>query len=448
MTWISQCEHGSRPEPARNSVVALLRHSKQTIARRSNSLTMDLPRCKKEPFMPRQLFFAIVCVIAFTVGACGTISRHSYDAMRPAQAALLPPDGVRILVHDEDRLERLAGEISARWSGNGAAIHSILALSGGGANGAYGAGVIVGWSEAGTRPDFDIVTGISTGALAAPFAFLGPGWDDALERAYTDGQTQNLLSWTNWAILGAPSLFNSQSLRDLVDRSITPELLRQIAVEHGKGRRLLVVTTNLDAEEAVIWDMGALAVRGDQAALVLFRSILLASSSIPGVFPPVMIPGRGPDGQAIDEMHVDGGVTTPFLVVPEELQLWTGSGARPKGGAIFVLVNGQIGPQYSVTPGDLPAILKRSLDVTTKGNLRMTLIATAAFAERNGMSLNVSDIPAGTDASSIDLDRDSMRSLFALGRMRGASAEAWSLVENGGLLEPAPAPAGAPPPLR
>src|SRR5690606_8864559 len=187
----------------------------------------------------------------------------SYETARPSLAALLPPDGVRILAGDSDRLNSLASEMSARWSAVNTAVHSILALSGGGANGAYGAGVIVGWSQAGTRPDFDIVTGISTGALAAPFAFLGPRWDGALEHAYTDGETQKLFSLRNLAALVAPSLFSSQTLSSLIDRHITPELLGEIAIEHGKGRRLLVVTTNLDAEEAVIWDMGALAEQGE-----------------------------------------------------------------------------------------------------------------------------------------------------------------------------------------
>lgn len=383
-------------------------------------------------------------IAALAVGGCGTISRQSYAPIRLSQAAVLPPDGVRILGSDGARLANLASDISARWSRDSSAFHSILALSGGGANGAYGAGVIVGWSETGNRPDFDIVTGISTGALAAPFAFAGSGWDDLLERAYTDGKTQNLMSWGNWAILVAPSLYSSKSLSELVDLSITPELLRQIAIEHDRGRRLLVVTTNLDAEEAVIWDMGALAALGDQTALLLFRRILLASSSIPGVFPPVMIPGRGPDGRAIDEMHVDGGVSTPFLVVPEGLQLWTNSGSRPKGGTIYVLVNGQLSPEYTVTPGDLPAILTRSFDVTTKGNLRTTLVATAAFAERNGMSLEVSDIPAGMGASSTNLDKDSMRLLFELGRSRGASGKAWSPVVDAGVVAVTPPAASGP----
>lgn len=402
-----------------------------------------MPPCKREIEVHSHNPFAVFGFIltALALGGCGTISRQTYDSTRPSQAALLPPDGVRILNSDSDSLKDLASEISSRWSGDGSAVHSILALSGGGANGAYGAGVIVGWSETGKRPDFDIVTGISTGALAAPFAFLGPRWDDALKRAYTDGKTQNLLSWGNLATLVAPSLFSSQSLRKLVDRAITAELLHQVAIEHGKGRRLLVVTTNLDAEEAVIWDMGTLAAWSDPAALLLFRRILLASSSILGVFPPVLIVGRGSDGRAIDEMHVDGGVSTPFLVVPEGLQLWAGSGTRPKGGAIYVLVNGQLSPRYSVTRGNLPAILTRSFDITTKSSLRTTLIATAAFAERNGMSLEVSDIPPSIDASSVDLEKGSMRSLFELGRSRGASGEAWSPVATGGVVAVVPAPA-------
>jgi hypothetical protein len=303
-------------------------------------------------------------------------------------------------------------------------------MSGGGANGAYGAGVIVGWTETGHRPDFDVVTGISTGALAAPFAFLGPAWDSALKRVYTDGGTQNLFSWRNFAAFFAPSLFSPASLRKLVDANITPELMRQVAVENAKGRRLLVVTTNLDAQETVIWDMGALAARGDHAALLLFRRILLASSSIPGVFPPVLIAGRGPDGAVVDQMHVDGGVSTPFLAVPESLMLWSNPNTSAAGGAIYVLVNGQLTPDYRNTPGNLPGILARSFDSMTKASLRTTLAANAAFAERNGMELDVSEIPPGAPASSLDLSKQSMQTLFEVGRARAASGQAWTPVTS------------------
>jgi hypothetical protein len=380
---------------------------------------------------PRHQRAVAAAAFALAVSACGTISRQSYTTARTPHPALLAPDGVEMRASDGATLQALAAQMGGRLSRAGAhAGDSILAMSGGGANGAYGAGVIVGWTETGHRPDFDVVTGISTGALAAPFAFLGPAWDGALKRVYTDGGTQNLFSWRNFAAFFAPSLFSPTSLRKLVDANITPELMRQVAVENAKGRRLLVVTTNLDAQETVIWDMGALAARGDHAALLLFRRILLASSSIPGVFPPVLIAGRGPDGAVVDQMHVDGGVSTPFLAVPESLMLWSNPNTSAAGGAIYVLVNGQLTPDYRNTPGNLPGILARSFDSMTKASLRTTLAANAAFAERNGMELDVSEIPPGAPASSLDLSKQSMQTLFEVGRARAASGQAWTPVTS------------------
>jgi predicted patatin/cPLA2 family phospholipase/phage tail protein X len=372
---------------------------------------------------------AAVLLAALAASACGTISRETYTAARTSPLGPVAPDGIEMRASDGATLEALATQMGGRLSRTGAHVgDSILAMSGGGANGAYGAGVIAGWTETGHRPQFDVVTGISTGALAAPFAFLGPKWDGALKRVYTDGGTQNLFSWRNFAAFFAPSLFSPASLRKLVDANITPELMRQVAAENAKGRRLLVVTTNLDAQETVIWDMGALASRGDHDALLLFRRILMASSSIPGVFPPVLIAGRGPDGAIVDQMHVDGGVSTPFLAVPESLMLWSNPNASAKGGAIYVLVNGQLTPDYRTTPGDLAGILARSFDSMTKASLRTTLAANAAFAERNGMQLDVSEIPPGASASSLDLSKKSMEKLFEVGRSRAAAGQAWTPV--------------------
>jgi hypothetical protein len=316
-------------------------------------------------------------------------------------------------------------------------------LSGGGANGAYGAGVIVGWTATGHRPQFDVVTGISTGALAAPFAFLGPTWDGQLERAYLNGKTRRMVTWRNLGAFVAPSLFSPSLLKTLIDDSVTPQLLRQIALEHARGRQLLVVTTNLDSQEPVIWDMGSLAAHGDATALALFRKILLASASIPGVFPPEMIGGRAVDGSPIMEMHVDGGVTTPFLAIPESLLLWTDPDGKQQGRSLFVLVNAQITPEYSVTRGNLSAILGRSYDSMTKASVRTSLAANAAFAERNGLQLSIAAIPAGVDASSLNFDEQAMAALFHLGRQRAVSGAAWSLVrpgQNPGALEPPAAP--------
>jgi len=374
---------------------------------------------------------AIVAVLlaALWLAGCGTIDRTEDGVVRLVSQTWRPTEDPRIRAGDVARVEALAGEIGDRlWQGDEG--RSILALSGGGANGAYGAGVLVGWTESGRRPEFTVVTGVSTGALAAPFAFLGPDWDDELRGAYAEGRTGGLLGWRSFAALAAPGLFDSGVLKDLVEDYVTGDLLRAIAVEHGKGRRLLIVTTNLDAQETVIWDMGVLAKQGGEQAVILFREVLLASASIPGVFPPVMIPGVDGTGRLIEEMHVDGGVNTPFLGIPESLLTVTIPTQAPSGTALYVLVNGQIGRTERITRGTLPAILARSYDTMSKASLRTSLAVNLAFAERNGLRMYVAAIPEGIEASSLDFDPESMAALFERGRAAAAGGLAWSEMKS------------------
>lgn len=382
---------------------------------------------------------------ALWLAGCGTIDRPDDGVIRLTTQTWRPTEDPRIRAGDIVRVEALAEQVGDRlWAA--AEGRAILALSGGGANGAYGAGVLVGWTESGNRPEFSVVTGVSTGALAAPFAFLGPEWDDELRGAYAEGRTGGLLGWRSFAALAAPGLFDSGVLEDLVEAYVTPELLRQIAIEHGKGRRLLIVTTNLDAQETVIWDMGVLAKQGGQQAVELFRDVLLASASIPGVFPPVMIPGVDDKGQLIEEMHVDGGVITPFLGIPEGLLMVTTPTQAPNGTALYVLINGQIGRTEVITRGTLPAILARAYDTMSKANLRTSLAVNLAFAERNGLSLKIAAIPEGVEASSLDFDPASMAGLFERGRAAAAGGVAWTALE-GPLPEPVAGPVEiAPPP--
>ena len=395
---------------------------------------------------------AILAVLtaALWLAACGTIDRPEGGILRLTSQTWRPTEDPRIRAGDVARVEALAQQIGERlWSASEG--RSILALSGGGANGAYGAGVLVGWTARGTRPEFSVVTGVSTGALAAPFAFLGPEWDDELRGAYAEGRTGGLLGWRSFAALASPGLFDSGVLEDLVEDYVTPELLRQIAVEHDKGRRLLIVTTNLDAEETVIWDMGVLAKQGGVQAVALFREVLLASASIPGVFPPVMIPGVDAEGRLVEEMHVDGGVITPFLGIPESLLNVTTPTPAPEGTTLYVLINGQIGRTEVITRGTLRAILARSYDTMSKANLRTGLAVNLAFAERNGLSLYVAAIPEGIEASSLDFDPESMARLFERGRTAAAGGVAWSElkgpVPEPGLVEPDPGAVEAPPPV-
>jgi len=385
----------------------------------------------------------VALLTALWLAGCGTIDRPADGVLRLTTQTWRPTNDPRIRASDVAQVEALAEQIADRlWTASES--RSILALSGGGANGAYGAGVLVGWTESGTRPEFSVVTGVSTGALAAPFAFLGPDRDGELRGAYAEGRTGGLLGWRSFAALAAPGLFDSGVLKDLVRDYVTPELLRQIAAEHDKGRRLLIVTTNLDAQETVIWDMGVLARQGGDQAVELFRSVLLASASIPGVFSPVMIPGVDSEGRLIQEMHVDGGVITPFLGIPESMLTVTTSSPAPDGTALYVLVNGQIGRTEVITRGTLPAILVRAYDAMSKANLRTSLAANLAFAERNGIGLHVAAIPDEVRASSLDFDPTAMAELFERGRAAAAGGVAWSHMKSAA-WEPVAEPVEAPP---
>ncbi len=389
----------------------------------------------------RALFAGLLLLLA----GCGSINRPPDGVVRLVDVQIASAPDPRIRASDAARLEALAAEMVAQLDAGDPT--AILALSGGGANGAFGAGLLAGWSESGDRPVFGVVTGVSTGALAAPFAFLGSEWDDELEDAYTGGQTRELVGWRSFAAFFAPSVFSSTDLRELVDRQITPRLLAAVAAEHAGGRRLLVATTDLDAEETVIWDMGLVASQGGPQGLYLFRQILVASASIPGVFPPVLIAGLDDQGRVVQTMYVDGGVNTPFLGIPEGLINWTPEQAGARG-PFYVLINGQVARTRVVTPGRLRDILGRAYDSMSKAALRRQLDATAEFAERSGMPLFVAAIPEDVDASSLDFDPESMQALFDLGRSAALGDRAWRRVTVGslpGLPESSDAPDNAVP---
>lgn len=380
---------------------------------------------------------ALAVCLTLGLAACGTIDRPDPIPLRMVSGLVAPTIDPRIRAGDEQKLAEVTRAFTAQLSS--ARDTNVLALSGGGANGAYGAGVLVGWTQAGTRPRFDIVTGISTGALAAPFAFLGPDWDDELRTAYASGQAEGILGPRGLAAFVAPSLFSPAKLKQLVDDNVTPELLQAIAAEHAKGRRLLVITTNLDGEESVIWDMGVLATQGDEQALILFRRVLVASASIPGVFPPVMIAGLT-EGRLVEEMHVDGGVNMPFLATPEAMLNWTNPRRGAGRHAIYVLVNGQVSRDYQVVRGRLPDIMARTYDSMTKASLRTHLVANAVFAQRNGVDFQVAAIPADITASSLNFRAESMQAMFERGRESAAAGQAWAPLNEGnsvGALPPA-----------
>jgi hypothetical protein len=287
--------------------------------------------------MIRKLHLVVTSAVTASalLGACATAPRLDSPLASPRGAYPVGfPSTIRTETTDSDFLKENAIARSAALSKASDRTVDILALSGGGAGGAYGAGVLTGLTLAGSRPRFEVVTGVSTGALIAPFAFLGPEWDEKLREAYGGGATGNLLQSRGVAALWDVGVFDGKPLRELVERFVTDELVAAVAKESASGRLLIVATTNLDREETVIWDMGAIAMQGGPAARDLFRNVLVASASVPGVFPPVMIQVEK-DGQIYQEMHVDGGASTPFMTAEQGKPLAEAKGEIAYGAAFI-----------------------------------------------------------------------------------------------------------------
>jgi len=292
-----------------------------------------------------------------------------------------------------------------------------LILSTGGADGAFGAGLLTGLSAAGKRPDYAVVTGVSTGALMAPFIFAGPRYDAVLEAVYTQTSAADIFEVGGTG----ESFLDTWPLRELIAKQINVQLLADIAAAHRAGRRLFIATTDLDAGRSVVWNMGAIAVHGGDAAVKLFRSVLLASGSVPGAFPPVLIEVEG-NGRHFAEMHVDGGVGGQFFVAPPALLASTSSYKIPAD-ALYIVVNSSLQPDFQVVERSTPTILAQSVSMAIKADLRVLLDRALVAAQRNGIGFNVASIPANFNAPSRGaFDPDYMKALFKVGYDQGRSA--------------------------
>jgi predicted acylesterase/phospholipase RssA len=304
------------------------------------------------------------------------------------------PMSIRTLGADHRYTQQSSANIASRLQAStpGEPIN-ILALSGGGAGGAFGAGAIVGLTLAGDRPQFAVVTGVSAGALIAPYAFLGPAWDQQLMAIYTGGSGEHVLQSRGLGAIFGSSMYRGTPLKDLVDRYATDALIQAIAREAGKGRLLLVATTDVNTGEPVVWDLGAIAMHGGSDAKALFRDVLVASASVPGIFPPIIIRIREDGGQR-NETHVDGAVTLPFFIAPSPVDMPDDSIDPGRAVRLYVLIDGQLGEQPRATRLRATTIVSRSVAAGLNRMLRTTLELTAASAEQRGMALDYSAIPA------------------------------------------------------
>ncbi|MBW7964866.1 patatin-like phospholipase family protein [Bradyrhizobium sp. BR 10261] len=367
----------------------------------------------------KRVIGSLVLASSLTLAACTSIPRTPYTAADASSSRVLDIEGLR----------RYADEPITKFSfaqDKATGSRTYLALSGGGADGAYGVGVLNGWSAAGNRPTFSVVSGVSTGGLIAPFAFLGSQYDDTLRELYTSGIAESLLNDPSIIrVLFGSGLFGNTRLRELVARYVGPELMAQVARESAKGRRLLVVTTDLDTQRTAIWDMGKIAAVGTPEALKLFRDVMAASASIPLVFPPILIEAEG-QGRRFQEMHVDGGVTAPVLTLPEALLLQ----GRLPGNAkmdIYILVNKKIERNFELVANSTIDVASRSLSAITQSQTRSIIFSTYDFAKRNNLGFHLSYIERDYPAPpSEGFDTGYMRALYQYGYEKAAGGQAWT----------------------
>jgi predicted acylesterase/phospholipase RssA len=362
-----------------------------------------------------------VCILAAATAGCMSLPRLSVTA---ADEAITSPTGfgeIRYQYGDP----RLTQMLQATLQPNAAGYVNALAISGGGADGAYGAGLLNGWTASGQRPEFQAVSGISSGALIAPFAFLGPSWDGALRHAYLGKDAGGLMRFRFPGALFTPGLFSKAPLESVVHRYVTDDLLRAIAVEHAKGRRLLIGTTNLDTEELVIWDMGAIASSGSPGARRLFEQVLIASASIPGVFAPTMIE-LSAGGRTFTEMHVDGETESAFFAVPRSLLEANDHPAGPYTLRLFILVNAKLDHPFEATPLETGAIIRRTVVAATTASTREMLIANKEFCQQERCTLSSTSIPRDVDDASTDFTQDHLQRLYQAGYAAALNGTAWS----------------------
>ena len=303
-----------------------------------------------------------------------------------------------------------------------------LALSGGGANGAFGAGLLIGWTAAGDRPQFNIVTGISTGALIAPFAFIGPEQDAQLKKFYTTTSTKDVITiHPLLKILTGESAASSEPLRQTLREIFDEKMMADIAAQYARGRRLLIGTTNLDADRPVIWNITAIAASGHPRSAALVADILLASASIPGVFPPVFIEVEA-DGKNYDEIHVDGGASSQVFLYPASLdvrQIGKDLGIEGKH-RMFLIRNSFLKPQWKAVKPSLTAIAGRSLGTMIRNQGIGDLYRIYLAALRDGIEYNLAFIPEDFQMESKEeFDPEYMSRLFDLGFRMAQDGYPW-----------------------
>ena len=338
-----------------------------------------------------------------------------------------PRDAAHVEEFEKDylaSLDREKAELSRQgWTRDELPPSNFLVISGGGDGGAFGAGVLNGWTRTGKRPLFKLVTGVSTGALIAPFAFLGPNYDGRLRRLYTSLSFRDVAT-RRWflSILYKDALADTTPLRELVDKYVTQGMIDAIAAEHAKGRILLIATTNLDVRRPVIWNVTEIAATRRPDALQLIHKILIASSAIPGTFPPVMIDVEA-GGKTYQEMHVDGGTSSQLFVYPAAIKLQQ---LATRERALYIIRNARLDPEWAQVDRRTLPIALRAISCLVQNQGLGDLYRIYSIAQRDHIDFNLTFIPPSFKVQKkADFDTKFMQALYETGERMGAEGIQW-----------------------
>lgn len=379
---------------------------------------------------------AFLLLLELTLSACALVpDRRPLPVALKDEATIL---GIRYARFFADEMPELWARRFREWTKEEAAKrlpalfgrpHYYLAISGGSLNGAFGAGLLKGWTEHGDRPEFSIVTGISTGALIAPFAFLGPEYDPVLEEIYTRYGTKDIFIFRPLVeAFFSDSVIGTRKFERLIARYITDEVVARIAEEHRRGRRLWIGTTDLDTARPVLWDIGRIAASGKPGARALIQKVLKASASIPSVFPPVYFEFEV-NGRRYDEIHVDGGATSQVFLYPVAVDWRRVLEALEVPGKpeVYIIRNSRLTPPARpINPADLFTIAQRTVNALVRTQGIGDLYAIYYVVTRDGLNYNLAYIPDSFELEPEEpFDRDYMRRLFALGYRLGREGYRW-----------------------
>ena len=385
---------------------------------------------------PAYAVFSTLCLLA--LGSCSTL-----DQIQPEPSAargrttVLGLANARFVASDpavlqEEQARSIEREAKSLGIARGGVLPSaqVLSLSGGGDDGAFGAGLLVGWTAHGDRPQFKLVTGVSTGALIAPFAFLGSSYDFVLTDVYTNIDPSKVYEkrFLPAAALAEDALSDSGPLYATISRHIDETVLEKIAAEYDKGRLLLIQTTDLDAGKPVIWNIGAIAASHRSGALDLVRHILLASASIPAAFPPVMFDVEA-DGKPYREMHVDGGTVSQAFLIPPGLNVRKGLGAlgyQRKSAVAYVVRNSHLTAQWSNVQRTTLPIAGKAVSTMINYNGVGDLYRMYLETERAKASFNLAYISDDFHAThKEDFDQTYMRALYQFAYDQAVKGYPW-----------------------